>query len=466
MFKKITALLLAAIMLFSLFSCKKEDTDGYKEADNDEINPLPVMATENYEVTVSMMTYFLNSYYRSYVSNNQLYLGQLGLDPSKSLFEQKYSEEYTWLDYFLFYISDTLKQQLVLAEAAKEEGFELSEADIKNIDNQISYIDEKAAASENTTAYLIQTNYGECVNEETIRKCLRLTTLAKNYSNHLVNSYSFTDTEFEDFFKENTKDILSFSYIRYQATTDDEAKTIADFTSCKTEDEFVAMIKKYAMETVYDADDEYIAELMNECYVYGAGYSKDSDFADWAYAEGRKAYEVYTEKTSEGKILVAMSLPSSDEAYTEVLWRDITPVHNIESIYFAESIYKTEEAARSKAEEVFNTLDADSDFSPLIKEYDGGTTSNMIKGGSSDAIEEWVFDESRQVGDMGLVTVEDTGTYIIRLKEDGVPAWKYFTLQNLTDKTFNDFVESCFDKYELRLNNDAISEITPITLIQ
>ena len=238
MFKKITALLLAAIMLFSLFSCKKEDTDGYKEADNDEINPLPVMATENYEVTVSMMTYFLNSYYRSYVSNNQLYLGQLGLDPSKPLFEQKYSEEYTWLDYFLFYISDTLKQQLVLAEAAKEEGFELSEADIKNIDNQISYIDEKAAASENTTAYLIQTNYGECVNEETIRKCLRLTTLAKNYSNHLVNSYSFTDTEFEDFFKENTKDILSFSYIRYQATTDDEAKTIADFTSCKTEDEF------------------------------------------------------------------------------------------------------------------------------------------------------------------------------------------------------------------------------------
>jgi len=464
MLKRITAMLLALLMLLSLFSCKKED--DVEAPDNEEINPLPIMATENFEVTVSMMTYFLNSYYRSFVSNNSLYLGQLGLDPSKPLDEQKYSDDYTWLDYFLFYLSDTLKQQLVIAEAAKEAGFELTKEDIEDIDTQLSYIDEKAASGGNTTAYLIRTNYGECVNEHTIRKCLELTTLSMRYSNHLAASYTFTDEDFENYFKENSKDILSFSYIRYQATTDDADKTIADFTSCKTEDEFVDMIKKYAKETVYDADEEYMTSLMKECYVYGAAYSENSDFADWAFADGRKAYEVYTEKTGDNKVLVAMALPASDEAYTDVLWRDVTPVHNIESIYFAESVYKTGDAAKSKAEEVFATLDADSDFSALIEEYDGGTTSNLIKGASSDAIDRWVFDESRQVGDIGLVTVKGTGTYIIRLKEDGIPAWKHFTLEGLADKTFSDFLSERTKNTEISLNNDAMAEITPITYVQ
>ncbi|MBR6651386.1 MAG: peptidylprolyl isomerase [Clostridia bacterium] len=465
MLKRITALLLAAMMLFSLFSCKKND-DEIKTPDNEEINSLPIMATENYEVTVSMMTYFLNSYYRSFVSNNQLYLGQLGLDPSRELSEQKYSEEYTWLDYFLFYLSNTLKQQLVLAEAAKAEGFELTQKDLEEIDKQISYIDEKAVAGGNTTTFLIQNTYGKCVNEHTIRKCLQLTTLSMKYSSHLMSSYSFSDDEIEKHFEENAKDILSFSYIRYQAKAEDSDKVMADFSSCTTEEEFVNMIKKYAAEAVYDADDEYMANLMKECYVYGVGYSEDSKFADWAFADGRKAYEVYTEKTEDGKILAAMALPASEKAYSEVLWRDITPVHNIESIYFAESVYKTEEAAKSKAEEVFATLNAESDFSALIKEYDGGTTSNLIKGGSADVIENWVFDESRQTGDIGLVTVEDTGTYIIRLKEDGMPAWKYFTLESLSDKTFNDFIKEWEAKAEIKKNNDAISQITPITLIQ
>ena len=161
-----------------------------------------------------------------------------------------------------------------------------------------------------------------------------------------------------------------------------------------------------------------------------------------------------------------MALPASEEVYTEVLWRDVTPVHNIESIFFAESVYKTETDARSKAEEVFATLNSDSDFTSLIEQYDGGTTSNLIKGGSSDAIEEWVFDENRQTGDIGLVTVADAGTYIIRLKEDGIPAWKHFTLEGLSDKAFNDFLKEWEDKTEIRKNNDAIGQITPITIIQ
>ena len=60
----------------------------------------------------------------------------------------------------------------------------------------------------------------------------------------------------------------------------------------------------------------------------------------------------------------------------------------------------------------------------------------------------------------------ETGTYIIRLKEDGIPAWKYFTLQGLSDKTFNDFLKEWESKTEIRKNNDAIGQVEPIIIIQ
>ncbi len=465
MLKRITAILVAALMLLSLFSCEKKD-DGVKEADHSEINSLPVIATENFEVTVSMMTYFLNSYYRSFISDNQLTLGQLGLDPSRELDDQMYSEEYTWLDYFLFYVSDALKQQIVMAEAALGAGFELSEEDLQHIEDQISYVDEKAANGGNSTDYLIKNTYGECVNESTLRKCLQLTNLAKKYTDHLVGTYTFTDKEFEDYFEANKKDLLSFSYIRYQvldAELSNSAK--ADFTAAKTEEEFVSVIKKYASETVYDADEEYLTNLLKDCYVYGAAYTEDSEFADWAFEKDRKAYDVYTEELEDGRLMAAMALPASDEAISEVLWRDITPVHNIESIYFAESVYETADAAKEKAEEVFKTLDKNSDFSQLIEEYAGGSTSNLIKGASPGAIEDWVFDESRKTGDIGIVTVKNAGTYIIRLLEDGIPAWKTFTLQGMSDAKFNAYMEDLLESTELILNNDAIGQVTPITYV-
>lgn len=465
MLKRITALLLAALMILSLFSCQKKDEDE-KQADNSEINPMPVMATENFEVTVSMMTYFLNSYYRSFISENQLALGQLGLDPSRELADQMYDDEYTWLDYFIFYISDALKQQLVMAEAAEKAGFELSEEDLKNIDDQLSYIDTKSQTSGKPSSYLIQEAYGENVNESTIRKCLNLTTLAMRYSNHVVGSYSFTDDEFEAYFEKNTKDILSFNYIRYQVVDSANVENAkADFTSAKTEEEFVDMIKKYSALTVYDPSDEYIASVLKESYVYGASYAEDSKFADWAFEADRKAYDVYTEEYEDGRLMVAMALPAAGIKYNEVLWRDDTPLHNIESILFSEATYKTADEAKKKAEDVFATIDKSSDFGALIEEYAGGTSSNLIKGASPGSIEDWVFDEARKTGDIGLVTVSGTGTYIIRLLEDGIPAWKHFTLQGLSSSKFDKYLKDLLESTEMKLNNDAISQLTPITYV-
>ncbi len=464
MLKKITALLLAATMLLCFCSCKKEKGEDINKADNTEINPLPVMATENYEVTVSMMTYFFNASYRSFLSNNQSNLTAIGLDPTKSLSEQQYSEDYTWQDYFVLYVSDNLKQYMLLAEDAKANGFELSEENKADIEEEIRKLDDLAAESETTTTYIIQSNYGECVNEATIRKCLELSRLSMLYTSSLTAEYSFSDEEINEYYSENSKELLSFNYIRYQIETEDREAVTADFSKCSTEEDFVDMIKKYASQSVYDADNEYMETLLDNCYVYGAAYSENSDFANWAFDSERKAYDVYINDSENGKILVAMALPASEEAVSEVLWRDITPLHNIKSILFSEDEYSNAADAKRKAEDVLAEINAGASFDEKLSEYEGGSTDNMIRGNAPDEIEEWVFDESRKESEIGIVTVDGTGTYLIQMQKDGAIAWQYYALDGLTENRFAEHLEELRESIELQLNNDAVSQITPITL--
>ncbi len=465
MYKRITALLLALVVLLSLFSCQKNDKDDDGETpDNSEVNPLPVMATENYEITVSMMTYYFNAYYRSFVNNNKSNLSALGLDPSKPLSSQRYSEEYTWQDYFLFSLSDNLKQQLLIAEDAKKNGFELSDKDHAEIEAEIKKLDDLAMESNNATSYIIQSNYGECVNEATIRKCLQLSKTSMLYTGQMTAGYSFNDIEVDEYFKAHTNDILSFSYIRYQVDTDDQDAVVSDFSKCNTEEDFVAMIKKYASEKVYDADEEYIEKLLDECYVYGASYNESSDFAKWAFDSKRKANDIYINKVEGGNVLVAMALPASEEAYSEVLWRDITPLHNIKSILFSEDDYENAADAAEKANEVLDEINGGASFDEKMKEYSGGSTSNMVRGNAPDAIEDWVFDEKRTEGELGIITINGTGSYLIQMQADGAMAWKYFVLDALTEETFEAHLKKLEDTVEMKLNNDALKEITPITI--
>ena len=54
------------------------------------------LSSEHYEVNGAMMTYFFYSSYQSYASILSTYYG---LDTSKSLKAQNYSDEATWFDY-------------------------------------------------------------------------------------------------------------------------------------------------------------------------------------------------------------------------------------------------------------------------------------------------------------------------------------------------------------------------------
>lgn len=472
MLKKLTALLLAVLMLFSLFSCKKDGDGDAETGDEDtasesqEINALPVIETENFSVSVSMLTYFFNSYYRSFVSQNESNLEAMGLDPTTELTKQIYSGDYTWFDYFSFTIADSVTRQVLLAEAAKEDGYELTDGDREYIDGEIEKINTAAANSGNSGYYVIRDNYGECVNELTVRKCLELTRYSKYYSDKLASSYNFTDEEINTYFEQNKNSFLSFNYIRYQISDCDTEAVSADFAACTTEDTFVAKIKEYASEALYDADEDYMAELMDSCYVYGAAYNESSSFAKWAFEDGRKAYDSYISTTEEGTVLVAMALPASYEGYngSQVLYKDLTPLHNITSIEFSVEKYGTAKDAKVKAQEVYDTIVGGTDFDSTLKAFEGGTSSNLIRGNIPDEIEDWVFDDARYEGEIGLVTVANSSSYIIRMEADGIAVWNYYVSDSMNTAAYAADIEALEQKYTPSYNNDGFKEITTVTI--
>ncbi len=466
MAKRILAFLLVIVMAFSLFACKEEETPETEEKQK-EIKPTPVLATDNFEVSISMVTYFFNGYYRNFVNQNEGSLASIGLDPTKPLDEQKYSEEYSWFDYFCFYIADQMKRQIVMAEAAKADGYTLSDDDIAYIEGELDKIEAVAGQSDTSTTYYITTYYGSCVNEYTIRRCLELGQYAKYYSGKLLDSYSFETDEIEAYFEKNAKDILSFNYIRYQVESEDQDKVVNDFSACETEADFVELIKKYASEGVYDADEEYLSETIESCYIYGAAYNENSEFAKWAFDDVRKAYDIYISKIDDGKTtLVAMALPVSGEAYkdSEVLWRDITPLHNVNSIRFLADDYETDAMAKQEAEKVFEEYKNGTAFADLVKKHNGGPTSNIIRGSIPAAVDAWIFDEARKVGEIGLVTEKNGDAYIIEMKEDGMATWEYYVVNALSDATYDADIEALQKKYELGYNSEGFAEITPVTM--
>ena len=56
--------------------------------------------SEHYEVTAAMMTYFFNATYQTYVNGG--FSQYMGLDTSKALSEQKYTDNETWFDYICY----------------------------------------------------------------------------------------------------------------------------------------------------------------------------------------------------------------------------------------------------------------------------------------------------------------------------------------------------------------------------
>ncbi len=197
--KKIIILVLALSLFASLFSCSESEPAETDKTTSD----ISVLYSENYYFdTFHMWYYIMDCYIKAYNSHSeQGSLSAAGIDPSKPLTEQYFNNtQQTWRDYLLSYGIDQLGQCLVLCEGAKKDGFTISDNALSAIQKEIDDINSYAQSMKITAGEL----YGsKSITEDHIRHVLTLQQTASEYSQFLLNSFQYTEKEYEEFYNQH-----------------------------------------------------------------------------------------------------------------------------------------------------------------------------------------------------------------------------------------------------------------------
>lgn len=460
-------------MLLSFASCTKQGGGNIdanpqggegsafasRYSDMTELDITAVLWSENFSVSVSMFTYYFNSVYHNYVD-----AGTYGIDEKVSLKAQTYSGNTTWFDQLAHETSNNIQIKLFLAEEALAAGMTLPDEVYADIDKEIQVISNNAKAQNTTTEANIKIYYGDVVNEATIRKCLELNALADKFNTEkLQPKYNFKSEDYDKQFEKSPKDYLAMSYMTYIIPAETGSDEVTEqFKACKSADEMEALIRSRMATDYPKIKAEEYDERIKELYVHRQYGAQNSEFADWAYEDARKPYDVYT-KTTNGITYVAMMLPALEEAYTEVLYRDRTIVHNVYAIAFLEMDYdKDAKKAHEIAQSVYDQAKGGSDIVTLCNMYGGGSMSNIMLGDAPEAVEKWIFDDARKKDELGIIKVDGVGTYVIKMRQDGGETWQYLCALDMTDEIYQADLQALNDKYNIGKNNAAVESVTEI----
>ena len=239
------------------------------------------------------------------------------------------------------------------------------------------------------------------------------------------------------------KNALTVLEKRYLAK-DEEGNTVEP-----TEEESAAAWEEAqsTAQTILDAYDageelETVAEdFETATYSASEGASNSGSlYTDWCFEDGRKAGDsTIIEDEDNGKIYVVVFLNRylDDSKTVNVRHILIKPVDS--GLSSDDEGYEEAEAlnnaqAETKAQDVLDeylagehTAEA---FGALAEEYssdsnasDGGLYTQIYKGEMEDAFEEWCFDDSRKVGDTGIVETS-YGYHVMYFQGEDIPYWQ------------------------------------------
>lgn len=437
--KKITALFLALIFIcLSLFSCSGNGggtldvtDDGNDTTASEEQVPTIdgsqiAITTDNFSVDLSVVAFFFYEIYNADVSQYGSYMSLMGLDTTKPLKDQTYGDA-TWFDFYLDSALERIESILLFCEYANENGIELSEADKKEIDTSISQIASQAARENTTTDALISKYYGPIVNEQVFRKCFEITALSSKGYEHYINTLTYTEEEYEEYYSANKSIFDRVDVYKYaigasipEDATEDEANAILaaakaeaeSICSAESVEDFKARLGEH-IKSLYTGENELsesaVEARVNSCLtegvtvseLVGLGFAEDADFTVGSY--------IVKESDADSYQLVYITTEPA---------RNSKLIADMRYILLTSDTYSTEAEAREKAEEIHGEYLAGTpgveSFSALVNEYSdetynkdvGGLIEGLYEGGLSDAeLSAWLFDRSRVQGDTAVVGI-------------------------------------------------------------
>lgn len=390
----------------------------------------------------------------NYITQYGSYLAYFGLDTSKDLSTQMYSDTLTWQDYFEQMAVDNLKQSKAMKAAAAAEGFTYDTTDEYNTFKET--IKTSAASAGVSEKEYIRSIYGVYATMSRIEQYVKNDMVMNAYYQKLQEDNAPSDDEIQSYYEENkaTYDSVDYRLTTINAELPTEPTELADpveETAADTTTDGTAATDT-TQDTAYQPSDAEIAKAMEDAKaladdaeqtVAAAGEAHENEqkssvnylISDWLFDDARKAGDttIITNDNSHCYYVVAF----------EQRYLDETPSANLRVIIPNED--KTGEEILDEWKSGAATEDS---FAELCKKYtqdtsaaeNGGLFEQVTKSGMSEELGGWIFDSSRQAGDTVTITVSDT-TYVLYYIGQDQPEWKINIKNTLVSQVMSQYME-------------------------
>ena len=391
----------------------------------------------------------------NYITQYGSYLTYFGLDTSKDLSTQMYSDTLSWQDYFEQMAVENLKQSKAMKAAADAEGFTYDTTDEYNTFKET--IKTSAASAGISEKEYVRSIYGAYATMSRIEQYVKNDMVMNAYYEKLQEDNAPSDDEIQSYYEENkaTYDSVDYRLTTIEADLPTEPTELADpveeTASTDTAADGTAAADT-TQDTAYQPSDAEIAKAMEDAKVLaddaeqtvaknGEAHENEQKssvnylISDWLFDDARKAGDttVITNDNSHCYYAVAF----------EKRYLDETPSADVRVIIPTED--KTGEEI---LEEWKNGAATEDSFAELCKKYtqdtsaveNGGLFEQVTKTGMTEELSNWIFDNSRQAGDTVAITVSDT-TYVLYYIGQDQPEWKINIKNTLVSDTMSQHMQ-------------------------
>ena len=423
-FQIISIVILAAIVVSIVFSLGTSFYNRYTVLNQ------TYFRVGDHDISRLEYNYYFNNVYSNYLNMYGSYVSMMGLDTTVDLDEQTYpgNENMTWKDYFDQSAVAQIQQIKAMADEARENGFEYDPSeDLAAYETEIAAQAESASVSESDYYTLM---YGDYATPSRIEKFVEENLLASAYYNQLVEENQPAEDEITAYYEENknTYDTVTYRSFYFEVETDAEEETASEETTAEetttveetTAEETTAAEATAASETESAATEETASVAETTAAEETASEQETASVVETASETESAAEETTTveETASEAEETTAAETTEA-ETETETASEEETGMTD-------EEIAAAMDELEVQANEMASRLEAGEDFEDLCVEYanekqkdtyggeeDGSLTENGSYYGAPSVAADWLFDESRQEGDITVLESESMHRYYV-----------------------------------------------------
>ena len=403
----------------------------------------------------------------SYLSQYGAYLGYFGLDTSRDIDTQMYSETMTWGDYFDELAVQNMARNQGIEKEARAEGFSY---DVTQDYDEYQETLKTAASEAGTTvkAYLKEL-YGPYATQDRVKPYLEESFYVGAYTDSVADKLSPSDEEIQTYYEEHSDTYDSIDYYRTEvnAQLPTEPTELADPVEPEENNEEGGEGEE--SEEAYQPSEAEIAAAMEEAKAEAdkleADIMTDGEpitdarkasvsyvLTDWLFDEGRKQGDttVIEDSTNHKYYVVGFEKRYLSQKPTVDVRVVLTAEDNGQAIL-------DEWKGGAATEDSFAEI-CDKYNDPSVITVEGGLLEGVMTSDVPSEIAEWMSDSSRQAGDTTVISpASENYTYVVYYKGLNDAEW----IQRIRTTVRNDKISEYLGSFTENIDVQDPKEYLP-----